>query len=70
METRYQDFSNERMMDDYCWVLYRDDQSPSYKRKLYVLKAFLVDYSNLLNNKETVMICVCQMHDCSMLSLC
>ena len=31
MEACYQGFWNEEMMDDYCWMLYHDDQSHSYK---------------------------------------
>ena len=35
MEARYQGFWNEGMMADYCWMLYRDDQTHSHKRKSY-----------------------------------
>ena len=35
MEACYQGFWNEGMMGDYCWMLYRDDQSRSYKRNSY-----------------------------------
>ena len=55
MEARYEGFWNERMMSDYCWMLCSDDQSHSYKPKI-VFKAFLGDCSNLLNNKETLLV--------------
>ena len=35
MEACYQGFWNEGMMGDYCWMLYRDDQSHSYKQNSY-----------------------------------
>ena len=35
MEARYQGFWNEGMMGNYCWMLYYDDQSCSYKQNSY-----------------------------------
>ena len=35
IEARYQGFWYEGMMGDYCWMLYRDDQSHSYKHNSY-----------------------------------
>ena len=36
MEERYKGGWNEGMISDYCWMLYRDDPTHTYKRKLYV----------------------------------
>jgi hypothetical protein len=33
METRYQGRWNANMMEDYCWLLHRDDPQATYKRK-------------------------------------
>jgi hypothetical protein len=33
METRYQGRWNVNMMEDYCWLLHRDDPQATYKRK-------------------------------------
>jgi hypothetical protein len=33
METRYQGRWNVNMMEDYCWLLHRDDPQAKYKRK-------------------------------------
>ena len=34
-KARYQDFWNEGMIGDYCWMLLRENQSFSIKRKSY-----------------------------------
>ena len=35
LEVRYQEFWNESMMADHCWMLYRDNPDQIFKRKAY-----------------------------------
>ena len=35
MEKRYQEFWNESMIADFCWMLYRDEPEKVYKRQSY-----------------------------------